>query len=111
MRPLGLFMFSIDSTQDGAHDGRIAGAIAARSVLPLLFKFEALNKTHLKTSLFLNSGNVGNAAQVVVLVTGGCGYVGTHTVLKLLEQNVRVVVVDNLAGVTRGMYLKENKNL
>nr|CAH0101447.1 unnamed protein product [Daphnia galeata] len=48
-------------------------------------------------------GNVGNVAQVVVvLVTGGCGYVGTHTVLQLLEQNVHVVVVDNLAGVTRG---------
>ncbi|EFX83336.1 hypothetical protein DAPPUDRAFT_315823 [Daphnia pulex] len=47
-------------------------------------------------------GNVGNVAQVVVLVTGGCGYVGTHTVLRLLEQNAQVVVVDNLAGVIRG---------
>ena len=56
---------------------------------------------------FLNLGNVDNVAQVVVvLVTGGCGYVGTHTVLQLLEQNVHVVVVDNLAGVTRGIYLK-----
>lgn len=60
---------------------------------------------------FLNVGNVGNVAQVVVvLVTGGCGYVGTHTVLQLLEQNVHVVVVDNLAGVTRGIYLKFNFN-
>ncbi len=46
---------------------------------------------------------MGNVAQVVVLVTGGCGYVGTHTVLRLLEQNAQVVVVDNLAGVTRGI--------
>lgn len=32
-----------------------------------------------------------------VLITGGCGYVGTHTVVRLLEENARVVVVDNLA--------------
>ena len=68
-------------------------------------------KAELKLSFyfffFLNLGNVDNVAQVVVvLVTGGCGYVGTHTVLQLLEQNVHVVVVDNLAGVTRGIYLK-----
>jgi FlaA1/EpsC-like NDP-sugar epimerase len=63
------------------------------------------NETDLKkTCFYLNSGNVGNVAQVVVLVTGGCGYVGTHTVLRLLEQNAQVVVVDNLAGVTRGIY-------
>ena len=31
-----------------------------------------------------------------VLVTGGCGYIGTHTIVFLLEQNYNVVVVDNL---------------
>ncbi len=68
-------------------------------------------KIDLKNALFFfNSGNVGNVAQVVVLVTGGCGYVGTHTVLRLLEQNVQVVVVDNLAGVTRGSILDRNQS-
>ena len=33
-----------------------------------------------------------------VLVTGGCGYIGSHTVVKLLEQNYDVVVVDNLSN-------------
>jgi nucleoside-diphosphate-sugar epimerase len=31
-----------------------------------------------------------------ILVTGGCGYIGTHTIVCLLEQNYSVVVVDNL---------------
>ena len=31
-----------------------------------------------------------------ILVTGGCGYIGTHTIVCLLEQNCSVVVVDNL---------------
>lgn len=31
-----------------------------------------------------------------VLVTGGCGYIGSHTIVLLLEQKYDVVVVDNL---------------
>lgn len=31
-----------------------------------------------------------------ILVTGGAGYIGSHTVLQLLEQNFSVVVLDNL---------------
>ncbi|KAJ3685189.1 hypothetical protein LUZ61_014353 [Rhynchospora tenuis] len=31
-----------------------------------------------------------------ILVTGGAGYIGSHTVLQLLEGDFRVVVVDNL---------------
>lgn len=31
-----------------------------------------------------------------VLVTGGAGYIGSHTCLELLSENYRVVVVDNL---------------
>jgi len=34
-----------------------------------------------------------------ILVTGGAGYVGSHTTLLLLEQNYNVVVVDNCSNV------------
>lgn len=33
-----------------------------------------------------------------VLVTGGCGYIGSHTIVCLLERNFNVVVVDNLVN-------------
>jgi len=32
-----------------------------------------------------------------ILVTGGAGFIGSHTVLKLKEQNHFVVVYDNLS--------------
>lgn len=31
-----------------------------------------------------------------ILVTGGCGYIGSHTVVDLLNKNMEVIVVDNL---------------
>jgi UDP-glucose 4-epimerase len=34
----------------------------------------------------------------VILVTGGAGYIGSHTVVKLLERGYRVVIVDNLCN-------------
>lgn len=33
-----------------------------------------------------------------ILVTGGAGYIGSHTVLELLERNYRVFVLDNLSN-------------
>ena len=33
-----------------------------------------------------------------VLVTGGCGYIGSHTIVCLLEKDYNVVVVDNLSN-------------
>ena len=36
-----------------------------------------------------------------ILVTGGCGYIGSHTVLELLNKNYNVVVVDNLSNSSR----------
>lgn len=33
-----------------------------------------------------------------ILVTGGCGYIGSHTIVCLLEKNFNVVVVDNLSN-------------
>lgn len=36
-----------------------------------------------------------------ILVTGGSGYIGSHTVLQLLEQNVNVIVLDNFSNSSR----------
>lgn len=36
-----------------------------------------------------------------ILVTGGCGYIGSHTVLELLNKNYEVVVVDNLSNSSK----------
>ncbi len=33
-----------------------------------------------------------------ILITGGCGYIGSHTVLELLNKNYDVVVVDNFSN-------------
>lgn len=36
-----------------------------------------------------------------ILVTGGAGYIGSHTVLQLLETNHRVIVLDNLCNSSK----------
>lgn len=36
--------------------------------------------------------------RMAVLVTGGAGYIGSHTLLVLLESDRDVVVVDNLSN-------------
>ena len=33
-----------------------------------------------------------------VLVTGGAGYIGSHTCVELLNQGMEVVVIDNLVN-------------
>lgn len=35
---------------------------------------------------------------LTVLVTGGCGFIGSHTIVLLLQQGYNVVVVDNLSN-------------
>ena len=33
-----------------------------------------------------------------ILVTGGSGFIGSHTCISLLEKNFRVIVIDSLAN-------------
>ena len=37
-----------------------------------------------------------------ILVTGGAGYIGSHTVLELLNSEFQVVVIDNLSNSFKG---------
>ena len=39
-----------------------------------------------------------NAKKTTVLVTGGAGYIGSHTCVALLEQGYDIVVVDNFVN-------------
>lgn len=32
----------------------------------------------------------------MILITGGTGYIGSHTAVKLLEQNKNIIILDNL---------------
>ena len=38
---------------------------------------------------------------MAILVTGGAGYIGSHTVLSILERGDDVVVIDNQANASR----------
>ncbi|TPX70438.1 UDP-glucose 4-epimerase [Spizellomyces sp. 'palustris'] len=42
----------------------------------------------------------GGADKLHVLVTGGAGYIGSHTVLELLQSGYKVSVIDNLSNST-----------
>jgi UDP-glucose 4-epimerase len=39
-----------------------------------------------------------STTEKTILVAGGCGYIGTHTIVVLLQQGYSVVVVDNLSN-------------
>ena len=39
-----------------------------------------------------------NKNKQTILVTGGAGYIGSHTVLELLDKNYSVVILDNLSN-------------
>lgn len=43
----------------------------------------------------------GKASAMNILVTGGAGYIGSHTCVELLEAGHRVVVLDNLCNSSR----------
>ena len=44
-----------------------------------------------------------------ILVTGGFGYIGSHTVVELLNNNYEVVVIDNLSNSSLDVYNSINK--
>ena len=49
----------------------------------------------------------------IVIITGGAGFIGSHTVDKFLENNYKVRVIDNLVGGSEKnlSHLKNNKDL
>jgi UDP-glucose 4-epimerase len=50
-----------------------------------------------------------NSKQRYVLVTGGAGYIGSHTVLELLNADYSIVVMDNLVNANLGKVYKKGK--
>lgn len=44
-----------------------------------------------------------NSKSKCVLLTGGAGYVGSHTIIPLIESGYEVVVLDNLSNACKGM--------
>ena len=44
-----------------------------------------------------------------VLVTGGCGYIGSHTSVELLNRGYNVIIVDNLSNSKRSVVSKIEK--
>lgn len=49
---------------------------------------------------------MADAQKETVLVTGGAGYVGSHTVITLLEDGYNVVVIDNFSNGSPGKYTR-----
>ena len=39
---------------------------------------------------------MGSSVEQCILVTGGAGFIGTHTVVQLLNQGFKVSIIDNL---------------
>tara|TARA_B100000809_G_scaffold113319_1_gene111837 strand:+ start:4204 stop:4359 length:156 start_codon:yes stop_codon:yes gene_type:complete len=35
-----------------------------------------------------------------IIVTGGCGYIGSHTVVELIKNNYNVLILDDLSNST-----------
>jgi UDP-glucose 4-epimerase len=44
----------------------------------------------------METANPSSSSRPTVLITGGCGYIGSHTLTLLLEKGYNAVVVDNL---------------
>jgi UDP-glucose 4-epimerase len=48
---------------------------------------------------------------MAILVTGGAGYIGSHTVVELQNADKDVVVMDNLANASRKSLERETRRL
>ena len=46
----------------------------------------------------------------MILVTGGCGYIGSHTIIDLLDRNYEVVCIDNLYNGSASVVEKIKKS-
>ena len=60
-----------------------------------------INKEEIHDSLVMGHGfreieRSSNSDEKFILVTGGAGYIGSHTALLLLEAGYKVVIIDNL---------------
>ncbi len=44
-----------------------------------------------------------------IIVTGGCGYIGSHTVVELLENNYEVVILDDLSNSSEETIIRIEK--
>lgn len=64
--------------------------------------------SHIKSLPDSNTRSYSNYYDVnrnkYVLVTGGAGYIGSHTVLELLSCNYEIVVIDNLVNSNLGKF-------
>ncbi|XP_011496519.1 PREDICTED: UDP-glucose 4-epimerase [Ceratosolen solmsi marchali] len=58
----------------------------------------------ISATLYIQRENRSNMADQTenILVTGGAGYIGSHTVLELLNADFQVVVIDNLSNAFQG---------
>ena len=45
-----------------------------------------------------NKSLAKDRADICVLVTGGAGFIGSHTCVELLEQSYRVIIADDLSN-------------
>lgn len=42
-----------------------------------------------------------------ILITGGAGYIGSHTTVEVLQAGYSAVVIDNLCNSSEGMYHRD----
>lgn len=71
-------------------------AITNKSSPTYLNSSRFLSPSQFSNSSFQPQNAASNMFNKSVLVTGGAGYIGTHTVLQLLLGGFKTVVVDNL---------------